>query len=140
MKRKNAENTAKWIFRIAGIYGLLVLTPQYFLVNKISTDTPPPLTHVEYFYGFVGVALVWQLAFLIIASNPSRYRPLMLMGVLEKLSFFIPVTVLFLQSRVPVSVFAFGLIDLTLGILFFIAWMQTRDIPGATSIPEASPG
>ena len=59
---------SRWLFRIAGIYGLIVLVPQYFLESKIGEQTPPAITHPEYFYGFVGVGIAWQIAFLIIAQ------------------------------------------------------------------------
>jgi hypothetical protein len=42
---------ARLVFLVAGIYGLIVLVPQFFLERKIGTDTPPPITHAEYFYG-----------------------------------------------------------------------------------------
>lgn len=45
------------LFLIAGIYGLLVLVPQYFLEEKNGRDYPPAITHPEYYYGFVGVAV-----------------------------------------------------------------------------------
>lgn len=54
---------AKWVYRIAGIYGLLILTPQYFLETKNGIDFPPAINHPEYYYGFIGVALAWQVAF-----------------------------------------------------------------------------
>ena len=78
---------ARRVFRFAGIYGLIVLPPQYFLETRIGRDAPPPITHPEFFYGFLGVAIAWQVAFLIIALDPRRYRPLMLAGVIEKSSF-----------------------------------------------------
>jgi len=62
---------AKIVFLVAGIYGLLILTPMYFLENKIGRDTPPAITHPEYFYGFVGVALAWQVLFLVSRAIPS---------------------------------------------------------------------
>jgi hypothetical protein len=51
---------AKYVFNIAGVYGLIVLTPQYFVERQIGVDYPPAITHPEYFYGFVGVAVSWQ--------------------------------------------------------------------------------
>ena len=36
------------------------------------------------YYGFVGVTLAWQVAFLVIASDPVRYRTFMLTAMLEK--------------------------------------------------------
>jgi hypothetical protein len=55
---------ARRLFLIAGIYGVLVLAPQYFLEAKTGRDFPPPITHLEHYYGFIGVALAWQVFFL----------------------------------------------------------------------------
>lgn len=78
---------AKYTFLVAGIYGLVALVPQYFLADKIGRDFPPAITHPEYYHGFVGVALAWQIAFLIISRNPARYRLMMLPAILEKAAF-----------------------------------------------------
>lgn len=68
---------AKRVFMIAGIYGIIVLLPQYLLEAGIGLPLPGPITRPEHFYGFIGVALVWQFAFLLIARDVRRYRPLM---------------------------------------------------------------
>ena len=49
---------AKIVFRIAGIWGFLVIAPLYFIADLIGKKDPPPLTHLAFYYGFVGVALV----------------------------------------------------------------------------------
>ena len=90
---------ARWVFRIAGIYGLLVILPGYFTEHAVSRDYPPAITHREYYYGFLGVTLAWQIAFLVISTNPVRYRPLMLVAIVEKLGFFIPGVILYLRGR-----------------------------------------
>jgi uncharacterized membrane protein YfcA len=36
---------AKIIFWIAGIWGILVLTPLYFIFGLIGQKDPPPITH-----------------------------------------------------------------------------------------------
>jgi len=61
---------AKYKYLIAGIYGILILVPQYFLETKTGIDYPPPITHPEYFYGFIGVAIVFQILFLVISRDP----------------------------------------------------------------------
>ena len=61
-------------FFIAGIYGLLALVPMYFLEGRIGRDYPPPINHPEHFYGFLGVAVAWQAAFLVIGRDPVRFR------------------------------------------------------------------
>jgi hypothetical protein len=115
----------RWLFRLAGIYGLAVLLPQYFLEHQVGVSDPPPVTHPEFYYGFIGVAVAWQFVFLLIGHDPRRYRPLMLVAVLEKASFGIPAIVLFAQRRLAAPMLAAGLIDLTLGVLFLIAFWRT---------------
>ena len=78
---------AKIIFYVAFIWGVIVLTPLYFMFDMIGRQDPPPITHPGFYYGFVGVGLAWQIAFLIIARDPVRLRPMMIPSVLEKLSF-----------------------------------------------------
>jgi hypothetical protein len=113
---------ARWIFAGAGIYGLLALLPQYFLESQIARDFPPAITHPEHFYGFVGVALAWQFAFLLIARDVQRYRLLMLPAVLEKLAFGVPAIVLCLQGRAHPMVAVAGGVDLLLAALFALAF------------------
>jgi hypothetical protein len=120
---------ARRVFTIAGTYGLIVLVPQYFLAARIGRDTPPVITHQEYFYGFIGVAVAWQFVFLLIGRDPERYRSLMIPAVLEKLAFGVPAIILYAQGQLPGSVLFFGLLDLTLGALFVVAWRSTADAP-----------
>lgn len=117
---------AKWTYLIAGIYGLLILIPQYFLEEKNGIDYPPPINHPEYYYGFIGVAVAWQVAFLIISTDPQRYRPLMIASIIEKFSYGIAVAVLFAQARVATAVLAVAIIDTILGVLFVISYMKLR--------------
>lgn len=122
---------ARWVFQIAGIFGLIVLTPQLFMEERIGLDDPPAITHPEFFYGFVGVAVAWQIAFLIIARDPLRYRPLMLAAVVEKASFAIATAVLYANGRLSPLVLTFGAIDGLLGMLFVIAFVRTATESGA---------
>jgi len=117
---------AKRVFQVAGVYGVIVLLPQYFMEGKISADNPPAITHPEYFYGFICVALAWQILFLLIARDPVRYRLAMLPSILEKLTFAGATAVLFFQQRLALQIVVFGLIDLMLGVLFVIAFALTR--------------
>jgi hypothetical protein len=118
--------TARWIYLLAGLYGLLALLPQYFLAGAIGEKSPPAITHREYFYGFVGVALVWQVAFVVIATNPARYRPLMPVTMIEKLAFLVPAVVLYAQGQLAADLFVAGLIDGVWMILFAVAWRSSR--------------
>lgn len=117
---------AKIVFWIAGIWGFLVITPLYFMFDLIGRKDPPPITHPGFFYGFVGCALAWQLAFCFIATDPLRYRPLMIPSVLEKATFAIAIVTLVLQGRTQSSDLVFVCTDSLLGILFVISYFKTR--------------
>jgi len=118
---------ARWVFLIAGIYGLIVVTPQYFMEGMIARMTGP-ITHPEYFYGFVGVVVAFQLVFLVISRDPVRFRPIMLPSVVEKLTFGIAAWALYAAQRVRADILLFAGIDLVLAVLFMMAWMKTRDV------------
>lgn len=123
------------LFLVAGIYGLLVLLPQYFLEATNGRMYPPPITHPEYYYGFIGVAVAWQVLFLILAQDPQRYRAMMIPAIIEKASFGIAAIVLYVQNRVALAMLVFGIIDLILGALFVVAYLKT---PAHESSPPAS--
>ena len=118
------DRFARRVYNVAGIYGLSVMLPQYFMEERIGRDTPPPITHPEHFYGFIGVVVAWQVAFLVIARDPARFRALMPVTVLEKLVFAVPVAILYAQGRVAASVLPFAAIDLVLGTLFFLSYRR----------------
>jgi hypothetical protein len=117
---------AKIVFWIAGIWGVLVITPLYFMFDVISRNDPPPITHPGFFYGFAGAALAWQIAFFFIAKDPVRHRPLMIPSIFEKFSYGTAVVALVLERRMHPSDLAFGGVDLLLGILFVVAYFKTR--------------
>jgi hypothetical protein len=115
----------KIVFWIAGIWGVLVLTPLYFMFNLIGQKDPPPITHPAFFYGFIGAGLAWQIAFFVIATDPARYRSLIIPSILEKFSYGVAVVILVMQGRMHSNDLLFGGIDLTLGVLFIVAFFKT---------------
>jgi hypothetical protein len=116
---------AKMVFMVAGIYGLIVLLPQYFLESKTGHDYPPPITHPEFYYGFIGVTVAWQVVFLVLSRDPERYRPLMIPAVLEKAVWVVAVAVLYIQQRIPLVMLPLAGLDLVFGILFVVAYLKT---------------
>jgi hypothetical protein len=116
---------SKIIFWIAFIWGILILTPLYFMFDVISRNDPPPITHPAFYYGFVGLGLAWQFVFLVIARDPLRFRPMMIPSVVEKFSYGAALVVLHLQHRLHASDLVFAGTDLLLGILFLIAFLKT---------------
>ena len=126
--KEKAVKFAKRVFLIAGVYGLIVLLPMYLLEEKTGRDFPPPITHPEFYYGFIGVAVAWQVLFLILSRNPIRYRPMMIPAILEKAVFGIPAVILFLQHRISTFTLAAGLVDSLLGVLFVLAYLKTAGL------------
>lgn len=116
---------AKIVFWIAALWGILVITPLYFLYDTISRQDPPPITHPGFYYGFAGCALAWQFAFTVIARDPVRFRTMMLPSVFEQFSFAASQTALYLQHRLHPSDLFLGAIDGLLGVLFLVAFIQT---------------
>jgi hypothetical protein len=60
---------AEWVFLLAGITGILQVIPPYFLEEQFGRDHPPPVNHPEFYYGFFGVTLSWQVMFLVIGTD-----------------------------------------------------------------------
>lgn len=120
---------AKIVFWCAAIWGFVALTPLYFLFNTIGR--PTAITHPDFYYGFVGLGLAWQVAFAIIAMDPVRFRLMMIPSVLEKFSYFAALAVLLSQNRIMPSQMVFGSIDGLLGLLFIASFVATRPQFGA---------
>jgi hypothetical protein len=116
---------AKWVFFLAGITGVLMVIPPYFLEERFGRDHPPPVNHPELYYGFFGVTLAWQLMFLVIGSNPIRFRLAMLPAMVEKAGFAIAVPILCALERVSVTWVGFASMDATWLVLFVIAYLRT---------------
>ncbi|MFN8006883.1 MAG: hypothetical protein U0V70_07660 [Terriglobia bacterium] len=116
---------ARNIFLAAGIYGMIILTPMYFMEDRISRELPPAVTHPEYFYGFLGVGLAWQILFVLVARNPVQYRLMMIPAVLEKVSYGMALVLLYAWHRIPFAVLALGSVDWILAFLFGVAYIVT---------------
>jgi hypothetical protein len=116
---------AKIVFWVAGIWGVLVLTPLYFLFDVIGRQDPPAITHPGFYYGFISVGLAWQIAFLLIARDPVRFRLIMIPAVIEKFAYGASLLALYWQHRLHPSDLVFGGVDVLLGALFVLAFFRT---------------
>lgn len=124
---------SKIVFVVASAWGVLVLTPLYLMFDEIGRQDPPLVTHPEFYYGFAGAALAWQFAYFLIGRNPARFRPMMLVGVFAKMSYFVPVTLLYLHGRMSARMFTWSAPDSLFAVLFLAAYFKTR--PGVTVPP-----
>lgn len=117
---------ARITFTAAGVAGLAILLPLYFMFDRIGVMYPPPITHPEMYYGFLAVTVAWQVAFLVIASDPIRYRPLMLPAMIEKFLYVATLVVLFQRGSITAAQLAPNGLDLLWGVLFVAAFVKTK--------------
>jgi hypothetical protein len=117
---------AQRVFIVAGVWGIVVLTPLFFLYDITGRAYPPPASYPQFFYGFVAVAMAWQLAFLVIGSDPRRFRLLMIPSMVEKFGFVVIAAMLHHESRISFTEASAAIPDLVLGLLFVAAFVKTR--------------
>lgn len=116
---------ARIVFLAAGIYGLIGLLPMYAAESTFATEYPPAITHAEFYYGFLGVTIAWQLAFLMMAWDVRRFRPLVFPALVEKIGFGVPALMIAAQGKLPWPLLAGAIIDLVLAGLFVSAWFSS---------------
>ena len=117
---------ARYVFLAAGVWGIAVLTPLYWLVDVTGRKYVPSADYPQFFYGFVGVALAWQIAFLVMGSDPVRFRPLMIAAIVEKLGWVATLALLYGRGRITSTDAQAAVPDLLLGILFIVAFAKTQ--------------
>jgi len=116
---------AKYVFIAAGVWGIAVLTPLFFLVDITGRPYAAPRDHPHFYYGFLAVAMAWQLAFLVIGSNPVRYRLLMIPAFIEKAGYIVTTTVLYGHGRISADEAGTAIPDSLLLVLFVVAFLKT---------------
>jgi len=117
---------AKVVYYIAGIYGTPAILMGYFSEPWVARNHPPAVTHPEYLYGFMGVTLAWQIAFLIIAGEPLRYCGMMIPSMIEKSGYAAAVLVLYNLHRLDRTLYLLGSLDWVFLFAFIAAYFHTR--------------
>ncbi len=105
---------ARWLFWIAGSFGLAVVYPLYRAPGSPT------------YYGMIATLIAWQAAFFVIGSNPRRYRWLMIPAVLEKALWMVTLAVLHTKGLVDRhTIVANAATHGLLGVLFLVAFVIT---------------
>ncbi len=130
---------AKVVFWIAGAFGVLALAPLYFVFDMVGRIDPPPITHPQFYYGFAGVGVAFQFVFFLIATDPARFRPMILPSILEKVSYAGAAFVLYTQDRISPAQAATGVPDALLAVLFVIAYLRTPPVKAPLPATSHSP-
>jgi hypothetical protein len=112
---------AKWVFLLAGVLGLLSTVPLLFAENTMR------VRQAEFYYGFVCLNICWQVLYLLLSSDPIRYRPMMIPALLAKGSGTVALTWLYLLARVSAQWIVAGAVDGVFTVLFAAAYWSTRD-------------
>jgi hypothetical protein len=112
------------VFTLGGIWGVLIITPLFFLEGVIARMTEP-FSHPDAYYGFAASTLALQFLYLLVGHDPARYRPLMLVGIAGKLLYVGACWGLFAAGRIALGVALVTLPDLLLATLFAVAWART---------------
>ena len=113
---------ARCVFWMSGAYGIVVLLPLYFMESLLATYNPPEITHPDFYYGFIGITLAFQVLFLIIGNDPVRYRLAIIPAILEKFSYVGALVMLYAHRRISVQSASLGIPDFIMGTFFIIAW------------------
>ena len=111
---------ARWIFLIAGGFGLLSTVPLLFTESAMQVKQP------EFYYGFVCLNICWQVLYLFLSSDPVRYCPMMIPAFLAKASGTIALTWLYLLARVSTQWIAIAAADGLFAVLFLVAYWSTH--------------
>lgn len=117
---------ARIVFTCAGVWGLAVLIPLYFSLDLVGKLYPPAITHPDFFFGFIGVAIAWQIAFLLIGRHPARLHAMMGPAIVEKFIYVFSLTALYGNGSLRFGQFVVAIPDFLLGILFIVAFFSVR--------------
>lgn len=121
---------ARIVFLFAGVWGIAVVTPLFFLVDVTGRRYATPSEYPQFFYGFLAITLAWQIGFLVIGSDPQRFRPLMIPGIVEKMGYVSTLLALYGQGRLSPADFSPFAPDFTIGLFFIAAFVKTRASAG----------
>ena len=116
---------AKWTFRTAGIFGLIVMVPMLFIEKLIDQIMPPAVNHPEFFYGFVLLNICWQILYLTVSKDPVRLRPMMIPAFLAKASGPIALLWLHLGGRISSQWVTTIYMDAVFAVLFLVSYFVT---------------
>ena len=83
------------------------------------------MTHPEIYFGFVTVTFAWQVAFVLMAADPIRFRPLMPAAMLEKFAYVAAIAGLHARGDLLLLQVAPAVLDFVFGLLFVAAFVKT---------------
>jgi hypothetical protein len=125
---------ARIVVVAAGVWGIVILTPLYFLFDAIGRLNSSPINYPQGYYGFLAITMAWQFAFLVIGSNPARYRLMMIPSMVEKFGYVLTMGVLYIQGRIGVTDVLVISPDCLWGVLFTTAFANISALEGRQAV------
>ena len=125
---------ARWVFRVAGLYGIVVVAPMFFMERQMA----PGAAHPVFFYAWVSVDLAWQILFLVLSTDPTRYRPMMPVCVLVKAAAVVAIPWLYVVGRVRDMWLGAAAVDLVFAVLFLAAYGATGGLSSSNGAQQAA--
>jgi hypothetical protein len=117
-------NFSRMVFLVAGVFGLLLLVPlAYSAIVDSQTFLPALGGGGLFFLDFVLQYLFWQVLYLVLATDPVRYRPMMIPAFFSQVIGVLNPQWLYLYGFrywIPVAV-----VEAALAILFVVAYFTT---------------
>ncbi len=102
------------VFAAAGAVGLLAMISMYLAAGSYR------------YYGSLGGLVAWQLAFFLIASDPARFRMMMIPAMVEKLLWVGTLVAMYFRGHLTSAEVLGGTIPHgVLGALFVAAFFKT---------------
>ena len=131
-------NVPKWIsplFWIAALYdgvlGVLFLAAPGWAFERFNV-TPP--NHMAYVQFPAALLIIFALIFIAIARNPAAKRELMVYGILLKVAYCGIGSYYWFTTDIPIIWKPFVWADLTMGILFVVAYVSVAALPETRTI------
>jgi hypothetical protein len=128
--RGGSVRFARIVFGLAGVWGVLLLLVIFINPAMVGAGGATG-SFAQFFYGFLAVTLAWQIAFLLIASNPVRFRMAMLPAIVEKSGYVVLMVWLYTAGRIGRNELSSVVPDAVLGLLFVVAYLRTSAHPDA---------
>jgi hypothetical protein len=98
----------------------------FFMERQLA----PAAAHPVFFYAWIGANLTWQILFLVLSTNPIRYRLMMLVCVLEKATAVVAIPWLYVVGRAGGIWVGAAVVDLVFAVLFVAAYGVTGRLAG----------
>jgi hypothetical protein len=96
-----------------------------------------PWQQPEIYYGFATMGLAWQVVFFLIASDPFRYRTLMLVSAIyDKFAFVVVLVALLIKHRARPHWIPPAIVEFVFAVAFFLAYLSVAAATTKAELPQ----